>query len=145
MGIRLGIMVCENLHLEAVAAVEAEGLAEVEVLSFPNDCTSGRLPREAIARSIAEEGRGLFRIDLIASAGCAGPSSSASPVEGCRVLRLEQCHHLFVPRMVADAYQKDGAYLLTPGWLARWRHFIDEWGFDQETAGEFFKESAGRL
>jgi len=33
MGIRLGIMVCENLHLEAVAAVEAEGLAEVEVLS----------------------------------------------------------------------------------------------------------------
>lgn len=34
-----------------------------------------------------------------------------------------------------------GYYLTTPGWLKRWKHIImDIYGFNQETAREFFSE-----
>ena len=49
----------------------------------------------------------------------------------------QPAHH---PAQIAD-----GAYLLTPGWLRRWRQHMVAWGFDQPTARLFFAETTHRL
>ena len=46
--------------------------------------------------------------------------------------------------LVAD-WMRQGAYLLTPGWLDRWPEYIAEWGFDRTTARAFFEESVSKL
>ena len=55
------------------------------------------------------------------------------------------CFELLAGHEFLEPLLKQGCYLLTPGWLARWREYIKRWGFDQNTAREFFAESTPRL
>jgi len=75
----------------------------------------------------------------------AGIEDSPRELEGLNLYRMDSCFELLTGATVIEGYLKEGAYLLTPGWLARWRHYVDAWGFDRETAREFFGESATRL
>ncbi len=55
--------------------------------------------------------------------------------------KFDQCFYLVAPRELVDDYLRKGVYILTPGWLLRWREMIDQWGFDRTTARQFFEES----
>lgn len=56
--------------------------------------------------------------------------------------KLSQCLHMIISPALADFYVKQGYYLVTPGWLQEWPEILDGWGFDQETAQMFFKDTA---
>ncbi|MBI4296226.1 MAG: PAS domain S-box protein [Chloroflexi bacterium] len=71
--------------------------------------------------------------------------SAAHATTGCHTHKMEQCHLLFASEGIVRAYIEQGAFLLTPGWLARWRDYLADEGFLQETARDFFKETASKL
>jgi hypothetical protein len=48
------------------------------------------------------------------------------------------------PGLIA-AWIQAGAFLLSPGWLARWQEYIHEWRFDQATARDYFAECIAHL
>ena len=53
---------------------------------------------------------------------------------------------MFSPKSLVDSYIKDGAYIMTPGWLSNWKQFVTKnWGFDKKTAIEFYKEFCKKL
>jgi PAS domain S-box-containing protein len=49
------------------------------------------------------------------------------------------------PRPLIDSYTSKGAYVVTPGWLEEWPHHLEEWGFDQTTSREFFRECCSQI
>jgi len=52
---------------------------------------------------------------------------------------------MFVNKPIVDKYLKKKTYLLTPGFLDRWRECIREMGPDQRSAGKFFRASYSGL
>ncbi len=139
----LCFIACEYLYPEMKATVALEGFSNVEVKAFPARC--GRPPMqwgeltEIINSSSAEyiELFGCYCLEQLT-----GPGQDFSH---CKINKQEQCFHLLAGKTLTGALQQDGAYLLTPGWLAEWKKHVTEWGFDQKTAAEFFGQSLNRL
>jgi len=52
---------------------------------------------------------------------------------------------MFVNKSIVDRYLKEKTYLLTPGFLDKWRECIREMGLDQKSAGKFFRGSYSSL
>lgn len=77
--------------------------------------------------------------------GLAPPQHTAAQASHVQVVAAARCLEFAAPGRLVDAQIEAGAYLLTPGWLSRWRHYIAQWGFDQATARAFFVETTQKL
>jgi diguanylate cyclase (GGDEF)-like protein len=66
-------------------------------------------------------------------------------ISNCNFVSFDNVNHLFTSKTNIDNYISQNAYLLTPGWLLKWKAHLIEWGFDKKTAGEFFRESVKKL
>jgi|GEM_PF-1665363 len=142
---KLCILSCQNFRRELVSVVESEGLNDVQIVSFPSRCGHPQIQWNELRRILKNRHMDFDRIQILG--GCCISSFGAPPedLSQCHVSKMDQCFYLLAPQSIIDGYLKNGAYLLTPGWLMRWRHHLDKWGFDQETAKEFFHESVSRL
>jgi len=142
MGFRLGILACDLVRQEVQACVLAEGWPDVQVAAFPADCGRPPVDWERL-RALLPEG---CTAALVLGSACLGPAGE--PPAGfppTTVLRQEQCFHLVAgPSLVAQALRQ-GAYLVTPGWLADWRAHLDRMGFAQGQEAETFQSFAREL
>ncbi|WP_339137315.1 MAG: ATP-binding protein [Candidatus Electrothrix sp. GW3-4] len=140
---RCCFIVCKNFFPEVQAAVQQQGLEEVEVRSFPPHCCSAPLTWPELVDTVR---RSWADAVVILGSYCLH-ELTAPPEESsrCRIYRKEQCHHLLCSPTLVDAVQQNGTYLVTPGWLHYWRTHISTWGFDRPTAIEFFGESLQKL
>lgn len=142
MTTELSILVCEHFLREVTTVVAEEGFDDVGVIALPARCGHPGLTWEEITAACD---RPCDRAHVV---GCACIATLDQPPAGrepIRLHRLEQCFHLVACRGLVDGYLREGAYLLTPGWLARWRDHLREWGFDRQGAQEFFAETVTRL
>ncbi len=116
----LCFMVCEHLHLDMVAAAQAQGLIDIEIRPFPARCGRHPLSSEELA-NIAGQSKAESKEFL----GC---SCLAQDIEipGCHIRRLEECFHLLINPTLAHSLQQNGACLLTSGWLACWQEKLQE-------------------
>lgn len=141
----LTVLTCEKLRRETAAALSAAGLGSVEVVSVPAACDPKPAERAALARAVAArvEERGPC---CLLGGGCLDrlelPVAAAASL---LTVREETCFHLFANRGLVDGWIAQGAHLVTPGWLARWRQELSRWGLDRETAADLFREGATRL
>ena len=136
-------MACEFLYPEMKAAAEAEEFPEVEVRPFPARC--GRPPtmwedfEESINDSDAD------RVEIFGSYCLKGLHDTLSLHPRCQINQQEQCFNLLCSPTLVSHLQQEGVYLLTPGWLTCWKQHVAHWGFDRETAAEFFGISLNKL
>lgn len=141
---KLCFLVCQNLERELRTVIESEKFEDVALVVFPADCARPQ-PAEVMTNILLECKHKYDRVYLLG--GCC-TSGAREDYEGlARYLspQPEQCFYLFQSKNFIDSYTGKGGYLLTPGWLERWQRYVDTWGFDRKTAGEFFRESASRL
>jgi signal transduction histidine kinase len=141
----LCLMACSNLAPEVAAAAKAEGL-NVQVVAFPAICRRTlRNSWTKVEAFVAEHADASAPLCLIGGSCLAEAETQPRLPESATLYRLDQCSALLIGPDTTARYLRQGAYLLTPGWLARWREYVDDWGFDQATAREFFSESIRRL
>lgn len=136
------ILGCHNFHREVDAAIAEEGWADVRTAAFPARC--GRPPVSW------DELRGLLPADctqvvVLGRACLQGLGEAPAGFPPVRVLPQQQCFNLVADPCLVNEAIAEGAYLLTPGWLADWRKRIAEMGFTPETAGGFFRDFARKL
>ncbi len=126
------------------AIVARMDLASCDVASFPCDCSyksPSALPLDDVIR---DEASRYDRILVVGSPCLVERSSGAESPRSVSV--IGRSFDLFMPAPLVGHLQADGAYLITPGWLERWRERIGEgWGFDDDGARSFFAESCDRL
>jgi signal transduction histidine kinase len=145
MADKLCVLVCENLLGEVAAAAELEGFADLRVAAYPADCSrlrSGWSALEGIIRAHEPECSHFYVLGGCCIASAVG---AAADLPHCQIHSMALCFEMLCGQSLIAHYLADGGHLLTPGWLARWQDHIDEWGFDRETAREFFGESCTRL
>jgi len=155
------LLVCEHLERDARAAIAKEDYPDVQIETYPARCGRppltwedlsiggmGMPPLQGKGEMLSSQGDGA---DVAILGGCCVAGLRDPPATGQRprVHWAEQCFYMLTDPGLVDQLLRKGAYLLTPGWLARWRHQLDEWGFGGERSSPevraFFRESASRL
>ncbi|HNV70534.1 MAG TPA: DUF1638 domain-containing protein, partial [Candidatus Ozemobacteraceae bacterium] len=140
-----GILVCEILRPEVVAALADSDYRDLRILSFPTYCQhrGNRTCKldQHIRLALPQVGQ------LLVFAGtCHHPQEpQAALPPGVKVVSVNNCFQHFLPQPLLEKLLREGAYLVTPGWLAVWRKVLETWGFDQPLAREFFRESCRRV
>jgi hypothetical protein len=126
--------VCANLAREAAEALRARGLAGVRVAPFAPAC-DGR-PRPGPPPVLDPGDVAVGGPCLAVAAPEAGPHQRLS---------APTCFHLLEAAGRVDTLLREGAFLVTPGWLARWRAWLEQGGFGQASARLLFAECARRV
>jgi signal transduction histidine kinase len=141
---RLCILVCESFQREIESLAATSAYPDVEFAAFPDRCTHPSLDWADIRLAIGQPER--FRhICIIGGCCLAKLDSPPEDLLHSEINRLHHCFGLLLGEYALDRYVQEGAYLVTPGWLATWRQRIAEWGFDQATAREFFGECCRKI
>ncbi|MBI5099331.1 MAG: DUF1638 domain-containing protein [Nitrospirae bacterium] len=115
------------------------------MLTFPAVCYSSREKKKELSEFIPA-GRNKCGHAAFIGSKCA---KRFKPLSDKKVLlRLkqpEQCFYMFINKKIIDRYFKERTYLLTPGFLEKWRKCIKEMELDQKSARKFFSLSYTRL
>lgn len=139
---KVHLLVCQNFLREVQAVIETERFDEVQLEVLPSCCQSS----SGHGRRGLEEFQKLKSDDFpIHSIGCEGLSEASGLAFQPGQPGKSTCFEFLIGRTLSESLMREGAYLLTPGWLLHWRKTIEQWGFDQAMAREYFAESVARL
>lgn len=133
------IYVCDNLKKEAEAALLQLGTPEIKLYSFPALCGRPPLTLQDLDLTLDENEQSLI------FGGICLREVESELMQNAVVYRFDNCFELVLEKGVAEYLLHDGAYLMTPGWLADWRDHIERWKFDRQGAQQFFGESCQYL
>ena len=137
----IGILLCEHYRRELAAVLAAGNFPEAAVGTFPARCGRSPLAWEEIQASLASLGE-VERGEVFGAGCCLANLVEAPGGAGvCRLHHLGLCFEAIADRTVIDRCLREGAYLVTPGWLADWPASLERLGLDRETAREMFRET----
>jgi len=142
VGRDLGLMVCESVVPELSTVVRREGWTDMEIVPLRGGCLPGAATRQHPTDLSTPALPPNLELHQIRCA-CA-PALSGTVVVHDRIAgqRIDSIFQLFLPRGVVEHHQEAGAYLTTPGWLARWEEHLDAHGLGGALAREVFQEFA---
>lgn len=139
---RLCVLSCRNFHAEVAAAIAAEGWEDAVCVAFPARCGRPPLAWDELRALIPADCGQLLLLGRACLQALGKPPAGFPAI---RTLAFGQCFHLVAAAERVDAAIADGAYLLTPSWLADWRGHLAEMGFRVEEAAGFFQDCAREL
>ena len=143
---KLCFIICENFRKEMFKVIEAEGINDVKVVTFPANCIRKTIDPDILKKIIHTKKKDCSDIYLFGGFCVSGLDESSFLLEHCHLHKMDQCYYLFARKEFLEPYFQKGAMVITPGWLVRWQYYImKEWGFDQPTAQDFFRESISKL
>ncbi len=141
----LCFLVCEHYRAEVEAALRDEDVADVSIQTFFARCIIRCASTEQIVSSAEHVSQSFDKVVLLGGACLLDLGAGISLPANCELRRVNQCAELVLDPEIVQSYVTKRAFILTAGWIDRWRDYLDEWGFDQETARQFFLESTCEL
>ena len=147
MAASLHLLVCEYFLKEAEIILLGDGFENVTVSSYPDLCIRPQADCEGMVKRLFAEHGGENRTVILVGACYLLSKQIVLLKEDSdhRICHENLCFYMLAGQGLVDSYLRAGLHLVTAGWLAQWRHHINEWQFDQETARAFFAEGARRL
>jgi signal transduction histidine kinase len=151
---RIGVFCCSLLGADVRRALDALSLGDVPLAMLPSMChvhsQDPAATSEALAGLQAETDHVVTLcmncVRRSDQSTMNGGRVGALPDEGLSRIRVQTQGELFLGRDATDHELRRGAFLVLPAWLAHWRQIVtDKWGFDAETARDFFGETITRL
>ena len=140
----LCILTSESFATETAALTAANSIPGCVFAAYPHRC--GRPPvtwdeiRSAVGNASIYDG-----IHVLGGCCLAALNEPPADFPPCSIIHLENCFDLVASRFAIKRLIADGAYLFTPGWVASWPRQIEQWGFSQETAREFFADTTRQI
>jgi PAS domain S-box-containing protein len=131
------IYVCSNLYPEVVSLQNSFSSLRIEVHEFNSFCGHPML-------TISDFDDERLKNDgpvLIIGGVCLNNLQQRDFSETVSLVRYHHSSEFLLDEGVAEYFIRDGAYLVSSGWLMRWKENLKIWGFDQATAEQFFQES----
>ena len=144
MTTRVCVLVCENLRREVETALRdypPTGL-RCHVVAFDAACHKAPGSSQRLPKLLAELGPAFPDGIHIIGSNCIASLQQqlAGKNDRVRFHRTDSCFALLCNAALVDDLINQGAHLLSPGWLARSEQNLADWGFDQQTARDFFRE-----
>lgn len=151
MNNKICMVVCGNFYKEIKTIIETENYENVSISAFPSECvTFKKVEYETLVDVMNKTQNECISYEILSSTGCVNVKSIAESTkknnDNVSINVTDVCFHMLVNKSILDYYIKERNYLLTPGWLAKWKHYVKEvWKFNEETAREFFKDTTSQL
>jgi diguanylate cyclase (GGDEF)-like protein len=140
---KLKLILCESFQLECEKIAQKKNWADIELCFLPQICSNPNLVSSA-EKQIKEFDHKENTETIVM--GCyRGCMDRVLTLKACSYCNLILCNHMIAPPAFIDHLIKQGVYILIPGWLSAWKLHLDQWGLDQQTAKEMFKESIHKL
>lgn len=118
---------------------------DVTLKSFPAVCTGCSITDERIVEIIGDNPDQYSKIVVIVSS-CRGKKDINNiQLKKAEIIRLEQCLEILFTLPTIYHYIKQGNYLVSNGWLRNYNHHIRDWGFEANSAKNFFGESIRKI
>jgi diguanylate cyclase (GGDEF)-like protein len=138
---KLPVFICENFDLEFQAAIEREGIDDIELCIFPTLCDhkGGREAAKAVF-SHFDHKDGV----LVCNQSC-DALKLMSEVGYQDTITRNYCFSHFTCDEFLDFLISRGSYIVNSSWLRGWRAHLSAMGFDQETARCFFQETCKKI
>lgn len=138
-----GFVCCDLLHDELSRCLARLDLSDAPLRVFDTAC---HLPRGQHPYPDGHVTELMDEADQVVTlcAACCGDSDGHNG----RVIRMDMSTsgELFLGRDVLEALSRAGTWIVLPGWVARWRSIvIEDWGFDPDSARDFFSETNDRM
>ncbi|SAI88524.1 multi-sensor signal transduction histidine kinase [Methanoculleus bourgensis] len=137
---RFGVLYCENLAREMAAVVATGEFPEILTEPFRMDCGGRRVGRD---RLMASHSRFLGTCERVCILGCGCRERIEPP--GPAVVIPDLMREVLLPAPLYDACVREGAFMVVPGMLSRWKEHLAGFGFEGEAAEEFFRESIRKI
>ncbi|MBI5057354.1 MAG: PilZ domain-containing protein [Nitrospirae bacterium] len=141
----LCLLICDNYKNEAASVIEAGGFKDVKLFTFPPACYSAGDEKQELSGFLPPRKSRCGRTVFLGSHCADRFELPGKDRADFRSHLTDQCFYMFANKNIIDAYLKEKAYILTPGFLSLWRQCIKEMGLDKKTAGKFFKRSFSKL
>lgn len=136
MNDKLCILICESFKVEAESMLGILKNGEIEFKYYSMDCINCRSQRQKLYDGLIASGYCSDSVILLPTQKGSGKDENLA---GESI--FNSCLSLLAGGDLINYLSSMGYYLTTPGWLKRWKHIImDIYGFNQETAREFFSE-----
>ncbi|MBI9013134.1 MAG: diguanylate cyclase [Clostridiales bacterium] len=151
MNNKICMVVCGNFFKEIKAIIESEGYKNVRLNVFPSECvTFKKVEYENLVDIISKTKEECTSYEVFCSSGCVNIKSIDESLkttdDRVYINKTDVCFHMLVNKSILEYYIKERNYILTPGWLLKWKHYVKEvWKFNEETAQEFFKDTTSQL
>jgi signal transduction histidine kinase len=133
------MLLCDSFAPEIAALTGAGDLADVEFATYPAQCGCPPVTWDDI-RCAAGASERFGRIYVHGGCCLTGLNDPPNDLSHCRIEPRINCFSLIAGDYAVDRLIREGAHLVTPGWLAQWERHLADWGFDQVQAREFFAE-----
>lgn len=136
MNDKLCILICESFKAEVESMRGVLKNGEIEFKYYSMDCINCNRQRKKLYDGLIESGYCSDSVILLPTQKGSGKDEN---LVGESI--FNSCLSLLAGGDLINYLSSMGYYLTTPGWLKRWKHIImDIYGFNQETAREFFSE-----
>jgi len=139
------LAICANFLPEAEVLVKRNELENITLISWGATCRRSLTSWDEVMSLVEQPDKSTNPLVIIGS--CFSRSLGCAP-EGLNHVHLEQLDHCFdlicSKEMVADLI-KEGAYLVSSGWLTSWHQTLEDWGFDQSLARQFFQATTTKI
>ncbi|MBJ6798764.1 response regulator [Geomonas propionica] len=134
------IYCCEALGADVKSALAGVCLGAAECTTFTGCCGRPPVSWDDLRRLCGGSPA------IVVGGECLGHlGPPPNDLRRVQLLKKRHCAALICGDYTFDRLTAAGGYLVTPGWLGRWRTFVEGWGFDESTGADFFAESCARI
>lgn len=137
MNNKFGIICCENAREEVDLVLSSGEFPDVIARSYTVHCMKPQAGGVTIEQAY-DSIRDVCDTALLIGCGC---TFNLEIPPGVQNIVVEKGASLFLPRSLVEHYYRNNAYLVIPGWLARWPHMMVCQGLSRETARQMFGET----
>jgi signal transduction histidine kinase len=139
------ILCCENIRPEVDAILATGTMPRATVRSYPFHCGQVKSLWKTICDQYFELEKAGARV-VLCGCGCTNTLDIPGEVLGGSTLIFHGAGaSLFLPEDLVNDYQKNGAMLVLPGRLSRWKQNAHCDGLDPATARQMYSESLHEL
>lgn len=138
---KIRIVICENFYPEYQEVLQNQGFEDIELLIFPSSCDQKE--RKLEVRKILEKVNYKSSV-LICSKSCDAVKLLPEKND-IRTITWNYCFSHLTSEEFLNHLISEGSYIISSGWLKNWQRHINNMGFDEEGAREFFRESCKQL
>jgi len=135
---KIGIIVCDNLAKELRAIIAAEKWDDVEIIIHKCGCFQKFDESSEADLKYMED---ISKVTDDIHSLCYITADAFKKIK-IKSVYNDLCYKLIADDMLIEACVKKNDYILTPGWLAKWRYYVEKkWKFDAAMAKDFFRDS----
>ena len=144
MSKKLGIVVCENFEKEVQEIIRLKEWTDVLCEPFSSDCHKGLINHKNIINNIKIVDK-CEKVIIIGSSCLLNIDDKNSNNKKVKIKKNSSCFGIVIGQSLENELVNNSSYLISPGWLVKWKSWIKESKFNRQTAELFFKESCNKL